>query len=111
VKYIALSLAAAAFTLAPVIPARAQATSNANDTACGAIMCLDGAMSGSPGGASCAAYETAYFSLIVPSVHGINWTATRALRKAFLRSCGTGAVTNAAAVTAIQARYGHSIGL
>lgn len=94
-----LCAAMVAIILALSITSRAQAQS---DAACGAVLCLYGPLTGTSGGAGCAAYIASYFAIRVFS-HGFDGGLTSVARLAFLNQCTT---AETGIISAINANFG-----
>ncbi|HDQ4405534.1 TPA: killer protein, partial [Pseudomonas aeruginosa] len=83
-------------------------TAQANDTACGMVLCLGGRILGSSGGSECSSYEKKYFKIIVTKKGKFSPSRTAAKRNQELNKC-PGA--DAGIVSKIGDRFGGVRGL
>lgn len=60
-----------------------------NETACGAVLCLGGMMLGGSGGAGCASYLAAYFSIVSFRHGSFDPWATLSKRGNFINQCSS----------------------
>jgi hypothetical protein len=83
-------------------------TAQANDDACGMVMCLGGRILGGDGGSECSSYEKKYFSIIQTKKGKFSPSRTAKARDKELKKCAGG---DAGIVSKIGSKFGGARGL